>query len=83
MTVAELCIVMLTSGITRLECEGKEYDSIFEFNDEYHDRTIQSVERIAFTKHNVLLKVNLAKEYDSLTDVLMDAINQKQEGNDG
>lgn len=83
MTVNELCIVMLATVATRLECEGKEYDNLFEFNNDHHDRLIKSVERVATSNHDVLIKVNLAKEYDSVMDVLMDALKQKQEENDG
>ena len=57
MTVAELCIVMLTSGCTRLECEGEEFNTIFDFNDKYGSRTIRSVERIATRPDDVLIKV--------------------------
>lgn len=74
MTVAELCIVMLTTGVTRLECKGEEFNTIFEFNDKYNSRTIRSVQRIAFQPDNVLLIVDLEEE-----DWLLDALEGDEE----
>ena len=73
MKVAELCIVMLTSGCTRLECEGEEFDTVFDFNDKYGSRTIRSVQRIAFSPDNVLLIVDLEEE-----DWLLDAFERDE-----
>lgn len=74
MTVAELCIVMLTTGVTRLECEGEEFNTIFEFNDKYNSRTIRSVQRIATRPDDVLIKVQLEDE-----DWLLDALAEDEE----
>ena len=74
MTVSELCIVMLTSGCTRLECEGEEFNTIFDFNDKYGSRTIRSVERIATSSSDVLIKVYLEDE-----DWLLDALAEDEE----
>lgn len=74
MKVAELCIVMLTSGCTRLECEGEEFDTIFDFNDKYGSRTIRSVQRMIVTySDDVLIKVQLEDE-----DWLLDAFERDE-----
>ena len=78
MTVAELCIVMLTTGCTSLECEGEEFNTIFDFNDKYGSRTIRSVERIATRPDDVLIKVQLEEE-----DWLLDALEGDEEVEDG
>lgn len=72
MKVSELCIVMLTSGCTRLECEGEEFNTVFDFNDKYGSRTIRSVERIATSSRDILIKVYLEDE-DWLIDTFVDA----------
>lgn len=77
MTVAELCIVMLTTGCTSLECEGEEFNTIFDFNDKYGSRTIRSVERIATRPDDVLIKVQLEEE-----DWLLDALEGDEEVED-
>lgn len=74
MKVAELCIVMLTFGCTSLECEGEEFNTIFEFNDKYGSRTIRSVERIATRPDDVLIKVQLEDE-----DWMLDALAAEEE----
>ena len=75
MKVSELCIVMLTTGCTSLECEGEEFNTIFEFNDKYGSRTIRSVERIVEPhKDDVHIKVNLENE-----DWLLDALEGDEE----
>lgn len=73
MKVAELCIVMLTTGCTQLECEGEEFNTIFDFNDKYGSRTIRSVERIATGPNDVLIKVYLEDE-----DWLLDAFERDE-----
>lgn len=78
MTVAELCIVMLTTGCTSLECEGEEFNTIFDFNDKYGSRAIRSVERIATRPDDVLIKVQLEEE-----DWLLDALEGDEEVEDG
>lgn len=77
MTVAELCIVMLTTGCTSLECEGEEFNTIFDFNDKYGSRTIRSVQRIATRPDDVLIKVQLEDE-----DWLLDALEGDEEVGD-
>lgn len=74
MKVAELCIVMLTSGCTRLECEGEVFDTVFDFNDKYGSRTIRPVQRIATRPDDVLIKVQLEDE-----DWLLDALAAEEE----
>lgn len=74
MKVAELCIVMLTSGCTRLECEGEVFDTVFDFNDKYGSRTIRSVQRFAEHPGDVLIKVQLEEE-----DWLLDALAEDEE----
>lgn len=76
MTVAELCIVMLTTGCTSLECEGEEFNTVFDFNDKYGSRTIRSVQRIVKHLHykdDVLIKVDLEDE-----DWLLDALQAEE-----
>lgn len=77
MKVAELCIVMLTSGCTRLECEGEKFDTVFDFNDKYGSRTIRSVQRFATRPDDVLIKVQLEEE-----DWLLDALEGDEEVGD-
>jgi len=74
MKVSELCIVMLTSGCTRLECEDEEFNTIFDFNDKYGNRTIRSVQRFAEHPGDVLIKVELEEE-----DWLLDALAEDKE----
>lgn len=78
MRVSELCIVMLAAIATRIECEGEEFDNMFEFNDKYGSRTIKSVERIfEDEKDDVLVKVRLEDE-----DWILDALAGDEEVED-
>ena len=78
MTVAELCIVMLTPGCTSLECEGEEFNTIFDFNDKYGSRTIRSVQRFVEPPGDVLIKVQLEDE-----DWLLNAFERDEGVGDG
>lgn len=71
MKVAELCIMMLTSGASWIECEGKNYNNIFEFNVDHGNRTIRSAERLGETG----VRIGLEEE-DWLRDIWNDTSDE-------
>lgn len=67
MTVSEVLMVMLMEDASHIECGDEIFRDIFEFNDKYGDRVIDSVSRIHFEKtHEYNVAIVRLKKYEEV-----------------